>query len=86
MVLNGHEVEVLSSQVIEDAIESELGELYRIVFKSNIELERLGYNNGNIRPLVMKVSVDDKTKIKCSPRLVVENIEDDEVQVLVRIK
>ena len=86
MVLNNVEVEVLSSQVVEDAIESELGELYSVVFRTNAKLKRLGYEDGEFRPISMVVEDGERKAVKRNARLIVVDTNDNEIQVFVRIK
>lgn len=86
MVLNNVEVEVLSSQVVEDAIESELGELYSVVFRTDAKLKRLGYEDGEFRPLVMSIVDGERKAVKKNPRLIIVDTNDNEIQVFVRIK
>ena len=86
MSLNGHEVEVLSFEVVEDAIESELGELYSVVFRTDAKLKRLGYEDGEFRPLVMSIVDGERKAVKKNPRLIIVDTNDNEIQVFVRIK
>lgn len=87
MSLNGYEVQVLSFEVVEDAIESEeLGELYSVVFRTDAKLKRLGYEDGEFRPLVMSIVDGERKAVKKNPRLIIVDTNDNEIQVFVRIK
>lgn len=91
MVLNNVEVEVLSSQVVEDAIESELGELYSVVFRTDrklVELGEIAYVGTGSLSIFSHMIVEsehgcmDKERV----RLLIEHWLGNEVEVLVRIK
>ena len=86
MSLNGYEVQVLSFEVVEDAIESELGGLYSVVFRTDAKLKRLGYEDGEFRPLVMSIVDGERKAVKKNPRLIIVDTNDNEIQVFVRIK
>ena len=91
MVLNNVEVEVLSSQVVEDAIESELGELYSVRFTTDrklVELGEIAYVGTGSLSIFSHMIVEsehgcmDKERV----RLLIEHWLGNEVEVLVRIK
>lgn len=91
MSLNGHEVEVLNNQVVNDAIESELGELYSVRFATDrklIELGEIAYVGTGSLSIFSHMIVEsehgcmDKERV----RLLIEHWLENEVEVLVRIK
>lgn len=91
MSLNGYEVQVLSFEVVEDAIESELGELYSVRFATNrklIELGEIAYVGTGSLSIFSHMIVEsehgcmDKERV----RLLIEHWLGNEVEVLVRIK
>lgn len=86
MSLNGYEVQVLSFEVVEDAIESELGELYSVVFRTDAKLKRLGYEDGEFRTFSMVVEDGERKAVKRNARLIIVDTNDNEIQVFVRIK
>ena len=91
MSLNGYEVQVLSFEVVEDAIESELGELYSVRFATDrklIELGEIAYVGTGSLSIFSHMIVEsehgcmDKERV----RLLIEHWLENEVEVLVRIK
>lgn len=91
MSLNGYEVQVLSFEVVEDAIESELGELYSVRFATDrklIELGEIAYVGTGSLSIFSHIIVEsehgcmDKERV----RLLIEHWLENEVEVLVRIK